>query len=111
MLIVLTLMIAACAIAAPFMQHMKSSVVVHGAGVFGSSAIGWNGFTLAEVARQAPWHGQYGQYAVDDVFRRGGWAAHFCLVAGLTGSYGWPTWHCWCRPSLSWLLWRHRTAF
>lgn len=116
MLIVLTLMIAACAIAAPFMQHMKSSVVIALVlVVFGSSAIGWNGVYLAEVARQAP----KGMASM----ATGGTLSMtffgvvvgppiFGLVAGLTGSYG-LAYLALLVPSgvCLWLLWRHRTAF
>ncbi|WP_442593610.1 MFS transporter [Parapusillimonas sp. JC17] len=55
MLAVLALLIALCAIITPFLAKVDSPLlVIVVLSLFGSSAIGWNGVYLAEVARQAP---------------------------------------------------------
>lgn len=55
MLAVLALLIALCAIITPFLGKVDSPLlVIVVLSLFGSSAIGWNGVYLAEVARQAP---------------------------------------------------------
>lgn len=55
MLAVLAILIAACAIATALLHYTDSSLlVIVVLSVFGSSAVGWNGVYLAEVARQAP---------------------------------------------------------
>lgn len=55
MLSVLSLMIAVCALITPFLGVLGSEWLIWLVlAVFGSSAIGWNGVYLAEVARQAP---------------------------------------------------------
>jgi predicted MFS family arabinose efflux permease len=55
MLAVLSLMIAACAVIIPFLADADSTVLlIVVLSLFGSSAVGWNGVYLAEVARQAP---------------------------------------------------------
>jgi predicted MFS family arabinose efflux permease len=51
----LSLLIALCALAAPLLRTIDSSLaVLIVLCLFGGSAIGWNGVYLAEVARQAP---------------------------------------------------------
>lgn len=116
MLIVLALMIGACALVSPFLQYFDAPVLtVAVLIVFGGSAVGWNGVYLAEVARQAP----KGMASM----ATGGTLSMtflgvvvgppiFGLIAGLTGSYGIayasllvPAGVC------LWLLWRYRTAF
>lgn len=55
MLAVLALLIAICAAATPFLGKVDSpALVIVVLSLFGSSAVGWNGVYLAEVARQAP---------------------------------------------------------
>lgn len=115
-LIILTLMIAACAAAAPFLHYMDHDVViVLLLLLFGASAVGWNGVYLAEVARQAP----RGMASM----ATGGTLSMtflgvvvgppvFGLIAGVTGSYGLAYASLLVPAGLClWLLWRHRTAF
>lgn len=90
-LIVLAILIAACALlAAGLSSTAPMFVLLLLMGVFGASAIGWNGVYLAEVARQAP-SGQAGHAT-------GGTLAFtylgvvlgppfFGLVSEMTGSY------------------------
>jgi MFS family permease len=55
MLSALSVVIALCAVITPFLGVLGSDLLVWIVlAVFGSSAIGWNGVYLAEVARQAP---------------------------------------------------------
>lgn len=115
-LIVLALIIAVCACAAPFLKYLNTSAVTMIVLVlFGASAVGWNGVYLAEVARQAP----PGMASM----ATGGTLAMtflgvvvgppvFGLIAGLTGSYGLAYASLLVPAGLClWLLWRYRTAF
>lgn len=55
MLVVLSLVIGACALITPWLGQFDTLLVtLLVLSAFGSSAIGWNGVYLAEVARQAP---------------------------------------------------------
>ncbi len=55
MLAALAILIAVCAIATALLQYVDSPLlVIVVVSLFGSSAVGWNGVYLAEVARQAP---------------------------------------------------------
>lgn len=55
MLGVLSIIIALCALVTPFLGALGSNALTWVVlAIFGSSAIGWNGVYLAEVARQAP---------------------------------------------------------
>jgi MFS family permease len=55
MLAVLAILIAVCGIATALLQYTDSMLLlIVVLSVFGSSAVGWNGVYLAEVARQAP---------------------------------------------------------
>ncbi|NYT62560.1 MFS transporter [Alcaligenaceae bacterium] len=55
MLAALAILIAICSIATALLQFIDSPVmVIVVLSLFGSSAVGWNGVYLAEVARQAP---------------------------------------------------------
>lgn len=55
MLAVLAVLIALCGVATALLQYTDSTVLlIVVLSVFGSSAVGWNGVYLAEVARQAP---------------------------------------------------------
>lgn len=92
MLGILALLIIVCSVISPFLQQLDSTALVYLVLiVFGSSAIGWNGVYLAEVARQAP-PGQAG-------VATGGTLALtfmgvvigppiFGIIAELTGSFG-----------------------
>lgn len=115
-LIALGLMIAVCAVAAPFLKYIDLGVVtVLVLMLFGASAVGWNGVYLAEVARQAP----PGMASM----ATGGTLSMtflgvvvgppiFGLIAGMTGSYG-VAYASLVVPAgvCLWLLWRYRTAF
>jgi len=116
MLAILAILIAVCSVATPFLQHVDSELLtIIVLSVFGSSAVGWNGVYLAEVARQAP----KGQASI----ATGGTLALtflgvvvgppiFGLIAGASGSYG-VAYASLLAPSglCLWLLWRYRTAF
>src|SRR5690606_28032929 len=90
-LAVLAILIAVCAVAAALLQFIDSPLlVIVVLSLFGSSAVGWNGVYLAEVARQAP-PGQAGMAT-------GGTLAMtffgvvvgpplFGLIASISGSY------------------------
>ncbi len=55
MLAALAVLIAFCAVATALLQYTDSKVlIIVVLSLFGSSAVGWNGVYLAEVARQAP---------------------------------------------------------
>lgn len=55
MLSILSVVIILCAVITPFLGMLGSNLLIWVVlAVFGSSAIGWNGVYLAEVARQAP---------------------------------------------------------
>jgi MFS family permease len=55
MLALLAILIAVCAVATALLQYTDSKVlIIVVLSLFGSSAVGWNGVYLAEVARQAP---------------------------------------------------------
>jgi MFS family permease len=116
MLGILAILIAVCSVATPFLQHVDSQLLtIIVLSVFGSSAVGWNGVYLAEVARQAP----KGQASI----ATGGTLALtflgvvvgppiFGLIAGASGSYG-IAYASLLAPSTLclWLLWRYRSAF
>lgn len=116
MLGLLAVLIGACSLLMPFLQHFDSQILtLIVLSLFGSSAVGWNGIYLAEVARQAP----AGQASI----ATGGALCMtflgivigppiFGLIAGAFGSYGLayaslivPAGIC------LWLLWRYRKAF
>src|SRR5690606_3072432 len=116
MLGLLAVLIGACSLLMPFLQHFDSQILtLIVLSLFGSSAVGWNGIYLAEVARQAP----PGQASI----ATGGALCMtflgivigppiFGLIAGAFGSYGLayaslivPAGIC------LWLLWRYRKAF
>lgn len=116
MLAVLAILIAVCAVATALLQFIDSPLlVIVVLSLFGSSAVGWNGVYLAEVARQAP-PGQAGMAT-------GGTLAMtffgvvvgpplFGLIASVSGSYSLayatlivPAGVC------LWLLISHRAAF
>lgn len=116
MLITLTLIVAACAVASPFLKYADSTTLTVVVLIFfGASAVGWNGVYLAEVARQAP----KGMASV----ATGGTLSMtflgvvvgppiFGLIAGLTGSYGLAYASLLVPATVClWLLWRYRTAF
>jgi predicted MFS family arabinose efflux permease len=116
MLGILAILIAVCSVATPFLQQVDSQLLtIIVLSVFGSSAVGWNGVYLAEVARQAP----KGQASI----ATGGTLALtflgvvvgppiFGLIAGASGSYG-IAYASLLAPSALclWLLWRYRSAF
>jgi predicted MFS family arabinose efflux permease len=116
MLAILAILIAVCSMATPFLQYVDAEwLTLIVLAVFGSSAVGWNGVYLAEVARQAP----KGQASV----ATGGTLALtflgvvvgppiFGLIASASGSYG-IAYASLLAPSgfCLWLLWRYRTAF
>jgi MFS family permease len=55
MLVFLAVLMGVCALATGLLQYTTSPVLIAIVlGLFGSSAVGWNGVYLAEVARQAP---------------------------------------------------------
>lgn len=116
MLGLLAVLIAICSLATPFLQYFDSqALTLIVLSLFGSSAVGWNGVYLAEVARQAP----PGQASI----ATGGTLSMtflgivigppiFGLIASAFGSYGLafaslivPAGIC------LWLLWRYRKAF
>jgi MFS family permease len=116
MLGLLAVLIGACSLLMPFLQYFDSQILtLIVLSLFGSSAVGWNGIYLAEVARQAP----PGQASI----ATGGALCMtflgivigppiFGLIAGAFGSYGLayaslivPAGIC------LWLLWRYRKAF
>lgn len=116
MLGLLAVLIGACSLLMPFLQYFDSQILtLIVLSLFGSSAVGWNGIYLAEVARQAP----AGQASI----ATGGALCMtflgivigppiFGLIAGAFGSYGLayaslivPAGIC------LWLLWRYRKAF
>ena len=116
MLAVLAILIALCGIATALLQYTDSMLLlVVVLSVFGSSAVGWNGVYLAEVARQAP----KGQASV----ATGGTLAMtflgvvigpplFGLVAGTLGSYSLAYATLILPAGLClWLLLRYRYAF
>lgn len=116
MLAVLAVLIALCGIATALLQYTDSTVLlILVLSVFGSSAVGWNGVYLAEVARQAP----KGQASV----ATGGTLAMtflgvvigpplFGLVAGTFGSYSLAYATLILPAGLClWLLLRYRSAF
>jgi predicted MFS family arabinose efflux permease len=116
MLAILAILIAVCSMTTPFLQYVDAEwLTLIVLAVFGSSAVGWNGVYLAEVARQAP----KGQASV----ATGGTLALtflgvvvgppiFGLIASASGSYG-IAYASLLAPSgfCLWLLWRYRTAF
>ncbi|MGB3289094.1 MAG: MFS transporter, partial [Burkholderiaceae bacterium] len=116
MLGLIAVLIAICALATPFLQYFDSqALTLIVLSLFGSSAVGWNGVYLAEVARQAP----PGQTSI----ATGGTLSMtflgivigppiFGMIAGAFGNYGLafaslvvPAGAC------MWLLWRYRKAF
>ncbi len=116
MLAVLAILIAVCGIATALLQYTDSMLLlIVVLSVFGSSAVGWNGVYLAEVARQAP----KGQASV----ATGGTLAMtflgvvigpplFGLVAGTFGSYSLAYATLILPAGLClWLLLRYRSAF
>lgn len=116
MLGVLAMLIAVCAALTPLLHYTDSHIpVLVLLAVLGSSAIGWNGVYLAEVARQAP----VGQASV----ATGGTLAMtfagvvigpplFGVVAQLTGNYSVAYATLILPAALSlYLLYRNRTAF
>ncbi len=116
MLAVLAILIALCGIATALLQYTDSMLLlIVVLSVFGSSAVGWNGVYLAEVARQAP----KGQASM----ATGGTLAMtflgvvigpplFGLVAGTFGSYSLAYATLIIPAGLClWLLLRYRSAF
>ncbi|PLC50821.1 MFS transporter [Pollutimonas subterranea] len=116
MLAVLAILIALCGIATALLQYTDSMLLlIVVLSVFGSSAVGWNGVYLAEVARQAP----KGQASM----ATGGTLAMtflgvvigpplFGLVAGSFGSYSLAYATLIVPAGLClWLLLRYRSAF
>ncbi len=116
MLAVLAILIAVCGIATALLQYTDSMLLlIVVLSVFGSSAVGWNGVYLAEVARQAP----KGQASV----ATGGTLAMtflgvvigpplFGLVAGSFGSYSLAYATLILPAGLClWLLLRYRSTF
>lgn len=116
MLAVIAILIAVSAVATALLQYVDSPLlVIIVLSLFGSSAVGWNGVYLAEVARQAP----AGQASV----ATGGTLAMtflgvvvgpplFGLIASIFGNYSLAYATLVIPAGLSlWLLWRHRAAF
>lgn len=116
MLALLAVLIAACSLATPFLQYIDSQMLtLIVLSLFGSSAVGWNGVYLAEVARQAP----PGQASI----ATGGTLSMtflgivigppiFGMIAGAFGSYGLAYASLVVPAGLClWLLWRYRKAF
>lgn len=116
MLACLALLIGVCALATPLLKYTNMYwLILIVLSVFGSSAIGWNGVYLAEVARQAP----AGQASI----ATGGTLALtflgvvvgpplFGLIASLTGSYGAAFASLTIPVAIClWLLWRYRATF
>lgn len=116
MLAVIAILIAISAVATALLQYVDSPLlVIIVLSLFGSSAVGWNGVYLAEVARQAP----AGQASV----ATGGTLAMtflgvvvgpplFGLIASIFGNYSLAYATLVIPAGLSlWLLWRHRAAF
>jgi MFS family permease len=116
MLGLLAMLIAVCSLATPFLQYFDSqTLTLIVLSLFGSSAVGWNGIYLAEVARQAP-------PGLASMATGGTLCMTFLgivigppifgLIAAAFGSYGL------AYASLTvpagiclWLLWRYRKAF
>lgn len=116
MLAGLAMLIALCALLMPMLPYVDSlGLTLLVLSVFGSSAVGWNGVYLAEVARQAP----PGQASM----ATGGTLSMtflgvvvgpplFGVIASAFGNYG-LAYAALILPSglCLWLLWRHRDAF
>ncbi|SHH16603.1 MFS transporter [Pollutimonas bauzanensis] len=116
MLAALAVLIAVCSLATALLQYVDSPLlVIIVLSLFGSSAVGWNGVYLAEVARQAP----RGQASV----ATGGTLAMtflgvvvgpplFGLIAAVFGSYSLAYASLIVPAGLClWLLLRYRAAF